>query len=210
MVSAWRAAAVSAVLIALLFGWSRIVQPQARLHGTPLEPRPAPSFAGFVTPQGKAFHWQGLRGKAVLVFFGYTHCPDVCPMTLAALARALAGLGPMRRDVTVVFVTLDPQRDTPAVLQGYVDAFFPGIVGLRGSPAAVRAAARSWGVTWRRVAARDGSYWIDHTAAVTLIGPGGHLRARYGYGQLTDSSWLDADIRVVLARRAGRAAAGAG
>lgn len=210
MASAWRAAVVSATLIALLVGWSRIEQPRARLHGTPLRPLAAPSFAGLVTTRGAPLPWTSLRGKAVLVFFGYTHCPDVCPMTLAKLARALAGLGPLRRDVAVVFVTLDPERDTPVVLQGYVDAFFPGIVGLRGSPAAVRDAARSWGVTWRRVSGRDGDYWIDHTAVVTLIGPHGHLRARYGYGQLTNPSLLDADIRVVLARRVDRAAAVAG
>ena len=194
---------MSAALVALLVGWSRIEQPRARLHGTPLRPLPAPPFAGLLTTRGRPLPWTSLRGKAVLVFFGYTHCPDVCPMTLAALARALARLGPLRPDVAVVFVSLDPARDTPSVLRNYLDAFFPGIVGLRGPADDVGEAARDWGVTWRRVATQHGGYWIDHTAAVTLVGPGGHLRARYGYGQITDPSRLDADIRTVLATRSG-------
>lgn len=134
------------------------------------------------------------------MFFGYTHCPDVCPLTLAALAQSLERLGPLRKQVRVVFVTLDPTRDTAPVLRAYLDAFLPDTIGLRAAMPAVRASARQWGITWRRVDTADGAYWIDHTAAVTLVGPDGRLVARYGYGQLTDPSWLADDLRTVLER----------
>ncbi|WP_288128108.1 SCO family protein [Thiomonas sp.] len=197
--SARRAAIVSLLLIAALDGWSRLQQPRASLHGTPLPSRPAPAFKGLSDTHGRPFDWKAERGRAVLVFFGYTHCPDVCPLTLSALARALDRLGPLRSEVRVVFVSLDPARDTPGVLRAYLDAFMPGVIGLRGPLPEVARAARQWGVTWRRVDTSDGGYWIDHTAAVTLVGPRGRLRARYGYGQLTDPAWLPADLRAVLA-----------
>lgn len=196
-----RAVLVSAVLIATLFAWSRLQQHAVALHGTPLAPSPAPAFAGFTDTQGRAFSWGNERGRAVLVFFGYTHCPDVCPLTLSALAQALSTLGPLRRRVRVVFVSLDPARDTPTVLRAYLDAFIADAIGLRGPLPAVAASARQWDVTWRRVNAEGGDYWIDHTAAVTLVGPDGRLQARYGYGQLTDPAWLAADLRATLEPR---------
>ncbi len=199
--SALRAAVVSLLLLGTLYVWSRLQQPGDSLHGTPLEHVPAPAFDGLVDTRGRAFDWQRQRGDAVLVFFGYTHCPDVCPITLAALAQSLQRLGPLRQRVRVVFVTLDPVRDTAPVLRAYLDAFLPDAVGLRGSLAAVSTAARQWGVTWRRIDTANGNYWLDHTAAVTLVGPHGHLVARYGYAQLTDPGWLAGDLRTLLERR---------
>ena len=199
-VSALRAAAVSGLLIALLLAWSRMQPPAATLHGTPLSPVPAPDFSGLTDTQGREFSWAQERGRAVLVFFGYTHCPDVCPLTLAALSQSLARLGPLRRKVTVVFVTLDPARDSPQVLQAYLDALLPGTIGLRGPLPEVAASARQWGVTWRRVDTGPGQYWIDHTAAVTLVDLNGRLLARYGYGQLTRPVWLADDLRPLLER----------
>lgn len=199
-VSALRAAAVSGLLIALLLAWSRMQPPAATLHGTPLSLVPAPDFSGLTDMQGRAFAWAQERGRAVLVFFGYTHCPDVCPLTLAALSQSLARLGPLRRNVTVVFVTLDPARDSPQVLQAYLDALLPGAIGLRGPLPEVAASARQWGVTWRRIDTGPGQYWIDHTAAVTLVDPNGRLLARYGYGQLTRPAWLADDLRPLLER----------
>ena len=198
--SARRAALVSALLLAAVWAWSHFQQHSAALHGSPLKPVPAPSLSGFTDTQGRAFSWTRERGRAVLVFFGYTHCPDVCPLTLAALAQSLERLGPLREQVCVVFVTLDPARDTAPVLRAYLDAFLPDTIGLRAAMPAVRVSARQWGITWRRVDTADGAYWIDHTAAVTLVGADGRLVARYGYGQLTDPSWLADDLRTVLER----------
>jgi protein SCO1/2 len=196
--SALRAALVSLVLLGALLVWSRLQPQGAALHGSPLPDLPAPAFTGFVDTQGGVFSWRQQRGRAVLVFFGYTHCPDVCPLTLAALAQSLQRLGALRQRVRVVFVTIDPTRDTPPVLQAYVDSFLHDAVALRGSLAAVTASARQWGVTWRRVDAGAGNYWIDHTAAVTLVSPDGRLLARYGYGQLTHPAWLAGDLRHIL------------
>lgn len=196
--SALRAVIVSLALLGALLGWSRLQPQGAALHGSPLAAVPAPAFTGFTDTQGRAFGWRQQRGRAVLVFFGYTHCPDVCPLTLAALAQSLQRLGALRQRVRVVFVTLDPARDTPSVLQAYVDSFLPDAIALRGSLAAVTASSRQWGVTWRRVDTGGGPYWIDHTAAVTLVSPDGRLLARYGYGQLTHPAWLADDLRHIL------------
>jgi protein SCO1/2 len=196
--SARRAVVVSLALLAALYGWSRLQPHGAAWHGTPLQPVAAPAFAGFTSTQGSMFSWRQQRGRAVLVFFGYTHCPDVCPLTLAALARSLRRVGTLRQRVRVVFVTLDPQRDTLPVLRAYVDSFLPDAIGLRGTPAAVAAAARQWGVSWCRVDTRAAQYWIDHTAAVTLVGPDGRMLLRYGYAQLTNPDWLADDLRRIL------------
>ncbi len=198
--SAFRAALVSLLLIGALLGISRLQHPVLRLHGTPLTGGEAPDFSGLLDTQGMPFSWRAERGSAVLVFFGYTHCPDVCPLTLSALRQSLDRVGLLRRNVRVIFVSLDPARDTPAILRSYLNAFIPGAIGLRGSLRDVAQSARQWGISWRRVNTADGDYWIDHTAAVTLVGPQGHLRARYGYGQLVDPAWLAADLRAVLVR----------
>lgn len=203
--SAARASAAVLLLAALLAALSLSHRPASlQLHGSPLPRQPAPALAGLVQAgSGQPFAWPAQRGRAVLVFFGYTHCPDVCPLTLQAVAQSLAELGPLRRDVEVVFVTLDPARDTPAALHAYLQSLLPGdaAIALRGPPAATAAAAQQWGVQWRRVAAADGNYWIDHTAAITLVGPTGQWLARYGYGQLAHPRWLADDLRRVLQRR---------
>ncbi len=191
----WRAALVAAVLAALLGGWAAF-GPRC-LHGSPLPARPAPGFGGLRSAHGTPFDWQQQRGRAVLVFFGYTHCPDVCPLTLAALGASLRDIGALATRVRVVFVTLDPQRDSAPLLRRYLAAFVPDGIGLRGSPAATARAARAWGVHWRRVVAH-GQIWIDHSAAVTLVDPNGLLRARYGYAQLGDPALLARDLRRVL------------
>ena len=203
--SATRAAIVCVLLSLLLWAWSRLGGAGPQLHGQALSPRAAPVFTGLTDTQGHPFSWRAQRGDAVLVFFGYTHCPDVCPLTLARLSRVIDGLGPQARRVRVVFVTLDPQRDTPTVLRAYLDALLPGAVGLRGDAADTARAAAQWGVHWRRVSAPGAApadYWIDHTAALTLVGPRGHLRARYGYAQLESRGLLQADLRSLLERRA--------
>jgi len=116
--------------------------------------------------RGRAFTLAQLRGAPALIFFGFTHCPDVCPNTLAKLA-ALAG----RRDVPaprVLFVSIDPERDTPEVLARYVHAFNPGFEGLTGEPSALRALAARFGVALNRVELPGGDYTMDHSAVLFL------------------------------------------
>ena len=124
------------------------------------------------------------RGKAVVVFFGYVQCPDVCPTTLAALADAMKVLGPDADRVQVLFVTVDPERDTAELLKQYVPAFDPRFVGLRGEPAATEQVAKDFRVFYQKVpGATPETYTVDHSAGSFLFDPQGRLRVYEGHGQ---------------------------
>ena len=113
------------------------------------------------------------RGKLMIVYFGYTFCPDVCPADLMSISRALEALGPVAEGVQTVFITIDPERDTK-VLAEYLAAFHPSFVGLTGSPEQIRKVANSYKAFYVKVPGeRGGEYSIDHTGAVYLIGRGG-------------------------------------
>ena len=135
------------------------------------------------------------HGHIVLVTFGYTHCPDVCPTILSDLSAATAQLGADAAQVRTVFVTIDPARDTPMHLHDYLANFFtpPGDqpLGLTDTPGQTAAAARAWGVAIRRSA---GGAFFDHTAMVAAVGPDGRLRLRYGFSQLQDASAVANDL----------------
>jgi cytochrome oxidase Cu insertion factor (SCO1/SenC/PrrC family) len=114
------------------------------------------------------------RGKLVLLYFGYTHCPDVCPTELQALSLALDMLGPAGDAVQPLFITLDPERDTPSQLADYVTAFHPQLVALTGPHAAIRKVALAYKVYFARsVAAEGGDYGLDHTGFIYLVGKDG-------------------------------------
>jgi cytochrome oxidase Cu insertion factor (SCO1/SenC/PrrC family)/cytochrome c oxidase assembly factor CtaG len=168
--------------------------------GTPQAGRPA-SALSLERTDGQPFDLAQMRGRVVLVFFGYTHCPDVCPMTLADLGRDLLALPPaQRRRIAAVFVTLDPQRDTGPVLRAYLDAFALPVqtIGLRGGLPAVARAAKAWQIHWTRIVSPSGQVVFDHTAALQAVGPRGHLRLIYGLGQLGDPARFAADMRRLL------------
>lgn len=113
-------------------------------------------------------------GRFLLLSFGYTHCPDICPLTLDSLSQVMERLGPLSEQLQPLFVTLDPERDSPAVLADYLSHFDPRIVGLSGSPTQVRAIADSYGVRYAK--AGDGpDYGIDHSAAFYLASPEGRV-----------------------------------
>ena len=141
-----------------------------------LHQRQAPTIGGAFelidTKSGRQVTDQDFRGKWLLVFFGYTHCPDVCPTTHSDIADALAKLGPLADRIQPLFVTVDPKRDTQQVLDDYTAAFDPRIIGLTGSPDQIAAAAKVYGVTYaKRVVGDD--YYVDHTAAVRVMRPDG-------------------------------------
>ena len=115
------------------------------------------------------------RGKAVVVFFGFTHCPDVCPTTLADVSQAIKQLGPDAQRVQVLFVTVDPERDTKEALGKYVTAFDPGFLGLYGDAAATQRAAKEFKVYYEK-RKTDTGYSIDHSAQSYVIDPQGRLR----------------------------------
>jgi cytochrome oxidase Cu insertion factor (SCO1/SenC/PrrC family) len=131
---------------------------------------------------GEPFELAQLRGKLVLLFFGYTYCPDICPSELANLAAVLDGLGDRASQVQGLFVSLDPQRDTPAVLHDYTRYFNQDLLGLTGSPAEVAQVARQYRVKYLRHDKPDGSYSLDHSADLYVIDPQGELTAVVPYG----------------------------
>jgi len=138
------------------------------------------------------------RGKVVALFFGYTQCPDVCPTTLAEIAEAKRLLGADGARVQGVFVTLDPQRDTPDVLKAYLANFDPTFVALRGTPDQIAAVAKDFKIFYRKVEGKTpGSYTLDHSAATYVYDPQGRLRLYTRYG--TGPQALASDIRLLLA-----------
>jgi protein SCO1/2 len=112
------------------------------------------------------------RGRLMVVYFGYTYCPDVCPTDVMAISEALRALGPAAHDIQPVFITVDPERDTP-LLAEYLAAFHPAFVGLTGSPDEIRAVANSYKAFYAKVPARSGDYSIDHAGVIYLMGRNG-------------------------------------
>jgi protein SCO1/2 len=138
------------------------------------------------------------KGKVTVVFFGYTQCPDVCPTTMAELAQVKKALGPDGARLQGVFITIDPERDTPDVLRAYVGSFDPGFVALRGTPEQTAAAAKAFKVFYAKVPGRDpGSYTMDHTAGSYVFDTEGRVRLfeRYGAG---NSEALAKDVKQLL------------
>jgi protein SCO1/2 len=148
---------------------------------------------------GKARALADFRGKIVILFFGYTHCPDVCPVTMAQLALMMKQLGADAKRVQVLFVTLDPERDSRELLAQYVPAFNPDFLGLYGDMAATQGTAKSFRVFYQKQPGKTAdSYSIDHTAGTFVFDTQGRLRLFVRYGQ--EGADLLADIRTLLAQ----------
>jgi protein SCO1/2 len=146
---------------------------------------------------GKPRTLADFKGKAVILFFGYTQCPDICPTTLAASAAAMKLLGDDADKVQVLFVTLDPARDTPEVLAKYAPAFNPSFLGLYGNEAATAAAAKEFKVFFQKQpGSTPESYTIDHTAASYALDPQGRLRLYIKHGETPEQ--IAADLRLLL------------
>ncbi|HEX4233535.1 MAG TPA: SCO family protein [Caldimonas sp.] len=138
------------------------------------------------------------RGKVTVVFFGYTQCPDVCPTTMAELAQVRTLLGADGERLQTVFVTIDPERDTPEVLKAYVANFGPGVVALRGNAEQTAAAAKEFKVFYAKAPGKTpGSYTMDHSAASFVFDPAGRVRLFVPYGG--DPKILAADIKQLVA-----------
>ena len=145
---------------------------------------------------GKPRTLADFRGKVTALFFGYTHCPDVCPTTLADLAQAMNTLGKDAERVQVLFVTVDPERDNPEMLGLYVPAFDSSFLALYGDEQATQQVASAFAVTYQKQQTTSG-YSVDHSAGTFLIDPKGRVRLLAPYGQR--SEWLAEDIRMLLA-----------
>ena len=137
------------------------------------------------------------HGKVVVVTFGYTQCPDVCPTTLADLSSALKKLGPDASRVQVLFVTVDPKRDKPELLKQYIPAFNPDFLGLYGDEAATRKATSDFKVYAQERAGKTAdTYTVDHTAQTFAFDKEGRLRLVFGYGATSDA--MASDFRILL------------
>jgi protein SCO1/2 len=146
---------------------------------------------------GKPRSLKDFGGRIVVLFFGYTQCPDVCPTTLAEIAQAKKLLGPDGDKVQGVFVTVDPERDTPQVLKAYMANFDPGFIALRGTPEQLAAMAKDFKVYYKKAEGKGaGSYTMDHSAASYVYDPKGQLRlyTRYGSG----AQALADDLKLLL------------
>ena len=146
---------------------------------------------------GKPRSMIAFRGKVVALFFGFTHCPDVCPTTLSDLRQVMQKLGPDAERVQVLFVTVDPKRDTPELLAKYVPAFHPSFLGLYGDAEATARTAKDFKVYYREQPGKTpDSYNVDHTAGTLLFDPQGRLRLFHSYGMSPDL--IVSDIKTLL------------
>ncbi len=138
------------------------------------------------------------RGRWMLVYFGYTHCPDACPTALQDIANALDSLGPeAKRKVAVLFITVDPERDTPAVMQDYVSAFDAGITGLSGTPEQIAVAAKAYRVYYAKHPKAGGNYDMDHSSIIYVMNPRGRFAANFTHETPPDA--IAAKLRALMA-----------
>ena len=180
--------AFAVLLAALVLGLAFFWQPE--LPERPLPMASAPAGGDFTLQSaGGPVALQDFRGKLVLVYFGYTYCPDICPTALAATAEGLKLLTPEElARVAVIFISVDPERDTPARLKEYAEFFHPAIVGVTGSPEELAAIARRYGVFYARqpVETAGGGYVVDHTSDTYVVGADGKLDGKIAHATPPD------------------------
>jgi protein SCO1/2 len=140
------------------------------------------------------------RGKYMLMFFGYTYCPDVCPTTLAVMSAALDMMGSRAERIVPIFVTVDPKRDTPEAIKSYLSAFGPRWVGLTGTPDEIAGIAKEYRVYFRVNAGEGADYTVDHSGVVYLMKPDGSYLANYSLANSPDTMAADLTRRTIAAR----------
>ncbi|HTJ03809.1 MAG TPA: SCO family protein [Caldimonas sp.] len=198
MTTTRRAFAIAAV--AVLGGCDRIagVGSKPTFHFTDITGAEFARKLELPDADGKPRSLADWRGKVVVVFFGYTQCPDVCPTTMAELAQIRTQLGADGDRLQTVFVTIDPERDSPEVLKAYLANFGPNVVGLRGDAEQTKAAAKEFKVFYAKVPGKTpGSYTMDHSAASFVFDPAGRVRLFVPYG--ADTKLLTGDLKQLLA-----------
>jgi protein SCO1 len=171
------------------------------LSGTPLPPltQPSASIGGsftLVDQDGRTLSDADLRGHPFLVFFGFTNCPDVCPTALFEVSEVLRALGPQADGMRALFITVDPERDTPPVLKDYLSSFDAHLSGLTGDPAAIAAVAKAYRVYYKKVPLDQGGYTMDHTAVVYLMDKNGRFVSPFNLKRTAQAA--AADLRRYL------------
>ncbi len=195
-------AAACAVLAAPLLGCEKLglapAGPKAAFKGVDITGAEYARQLSLPDPDGRLRTLADFKGKVTVVFFGYTQCPDVCPTTMIEMAQVRKSLGKDADRVQGVFVTIDPERDTPAVLKAYMASFDPSFVALRGTLEQTAAAAKEFKVFYAKVPSKsEGSYTMDHTAGSFLIDASGKVRLFERYGDGGEA--MTADVKALLA-----------
>jgi protein SCO1/2 len=186
---------VIAVIAAVTIFMSQPDPFRGTMYGEPFPPAPAIELA---KADGSTFRLSDQKGKIILLFFGYTSCPDVCPTTLAELKLVMDEFGDQADSIEVVFVTVDPERDTPQKMQDYANHFNSKFIGLSGSSAQLEKIWSDYGIFRQTVPAENSQsgYSVDHTARVMLIDADGNLRLSYGFQTPVDD--IVHDIKLLL------------
>jgi protein SCO1/2 len=187
------------LLILLIFLLSACKEPKmpSPYHATDISWQHAQADFHLTDFNGKPRSLSDFSGKVVVLFFGYTHCPEVCPTTLADLAQVMRLLEKDAERVQVLFITLDPERDSPALLAKFVPSFNPSFLGLYGDAQATAQAAKTFGVDYVKQYDKHGGYTLDHTDGIYLLGTGGKPLLLSPSGQPAEL-WVQ-DIRLLLA-----------
>lgn len=193
----WTGTFLALVILAAVIGWWNL---PPELHGIRLQsPRVAEDFT-LPTSTGEEMSLSDFRGKYVVLFFGYTYCPDVCPTTLNDLQLMAETLGAERaQDVQVVMVSVDPERDTPEQLAQYLGYFDPSFIGMTGTVEDIQPVASQFGIFFEKhEGSENTNYLVDHTSSVTLIDPEGRVSMIFSYG--TKGSDIASDIAYLMRR----------
>jgi protein SCO1/2 len=177
-------AVVGAFLCGLVLVLGAILYISGRM-GSPIGPAVAAVGGPFQLEDqnGKPVSDQDMKGRPFLVFFGFTHCPDICPTTLFEMSEVMKALGTDADRTGALFITVDPERDTPAALKDYLSNFDPHVHGLTGDPTAIDAALKAYRVYAKKVPLKDGDYTMDHTAVVYLMDRSGRFVAPFNMKQ---------------------------
>jgi protein SCO1/2 len=158
-------------------------------------PRSAPDFA-LQGSHGGLFKLSDARGRVVVLGFGFSHCPEICPTTLSNLSRVMKNLGDEAKDVQVVYITVDPERDTVARLREYMAVFNPSFIGLTGNAEELAALRREYGILIEREMQKDGNYEVHHSSYLYLVDRQGLLRALVPYGKTVAD--ITHDLQMLL------------
>jgi protein SCO1/2 len=188
---------IAAVLGAFLAGAAMLVV--AMLYVLPGETTRPSSVGGpfrLLDHNGRVVTDANFKGHPFLVFFGFTHCPDICPTALFEMSEVLKRLGPDAEQTAALFISVDPERDTPEKLKDYVSSFHPRILGLTGTPAEIEAVAKAYRAYAKKVPLEGGDYTIDHSAIVYLMDKEGRFVAPFNLKRSADQAAADLKRRL--------------
>lgn len=174
----WAAIAALTIFLVLTYVSGRQASTQKSVElGTPFN---------LIDQNGAPITEAAFKGHPTALFFGFTHCPEVCPTTLFEMAGLLNTLGDEGKDLRVFFISVDPERDTPEVMKGYTAAFTDRITGITGKPEEIEKLVKSWRIYAKKVPTEDGDYTMDHTASIMLLDRDARLKSTIDYKEDAD------------------------